>query len=325
MDYCMFQRFASLLILLPSSAHQAYAASPPAHRVSFVTVAPGVRLEVLDWGGTGPTAVFLSGFGDTGHVFDGFAPQFTNAYRVIGITRRGFGASSRPRDGYDSATLTHDILMVLDSLGVRRATFVGHSFGGSELNYLGAFHADRVSRLIYLDASYDFARLYADSMWQHAFPIPRPAAPSTRARGDLRRWFGLVMGPGLPDDEIDALTSAGASDAIGAMLQRGAAPVELRRITPPVLALWATPRSPSDQYPYWAALAAAERGRLSESFAMQQSVRHTHLEAFRMQVPHAHIVPIVGGRHYVFLSQPEEVAQAMRAWLASEPARPNER
>jgi pimeloyl-ACP methyl ester carboxylesterase len=51
---------------------------------------------------------------------------------------------------------------------------------------------------------------------------------------------------------------------------------------------------------------------------MQESVRRTHLEAFRTEVPNARIVPIVGGRHYVFLSHPQEVARAMRAWLASQ-------
>src|SRR5438874_1083672 len=141
MDHCVIHLIASLFLFVPSPAREAPVATRPSHRVSFVTVAPDVRLEVIDWGGTGPAMVFLSGFGDTGHVFDGFAPQFTNAYHVVGITRRGFGASSRPRERYDSATLTHDILTVLDSLGVRRATFVAHSFGGSELNYLGAFHA----------------------------------------------------------------------------------------------------------------------------------------------------------------------------------------
>ena len=29
------------------------------HKVSFVTVEPGVQLEVLDWGGTGETLVLL--------------------------------------------------------------------------------------------------------------------------------------------------------------------------------------------------------------------------------------------------------------------------
>src|SRR5258707_434545 len=84
---------------------------PPSasHRVAFVSIDRDVRLEVLDFGGRGPALVFLAGFGNTAHVFDGFAPQFTNRYHVFAITRRGFGASSRPDTGYDTGTLAHDI------------------------------------------------------------------------------------------------------------------------------------------------------------------------------------------------------------------------
>ena len=45
-------------------------ASP--HKVTFVTVQPGVKLAVLDWGGSGPPLLFLSGMYSTGHAFDGF-------------------------------------------------------------------------------------------------------------------------------------------------------------------------------------------------------------------------------------------------------------
>src|SRR5215208_6448256 len=64
------------------------------HKVTFVTVEPGVELEVLDWGGTGETLVLLAGGGDTAHVYDQFAHQFTDRFHVVGITRRGFGRSS---------------------------------------------------------------------------------------------------------------------------------------------------------------------------------------------------------------------------------------
>src|SRR5262249_12587943 len=73
-------------------------ASP--HTVEFVTVDENVRLEVLDWGGSGPSVVLLPGGGDTAHVFDGFAPKLAAFYHVYGITRRGFGASSVPASGY---------------------------------------------------------------------------------------------------------------------------------------------------------------------------------------------------------------------------------
>ena len=74
------------------------------HKVRFVKVAPGVELEVLDWGGTGKAMVLLTGLGDNAHVYDQFAFQFTDYFHVIGITRRGFLPSSQPRNGYDVPT-----------------------------------------------------------------------------------------------------------------------------------------------------------------------------------------------------------------------------
>src|SRR5262249_6864891 len=86
------------------------------HKVTFVTVEPGVQLEVLDWGGTGEALVLLAGMGDNAHVFDQFAHQFTDRFHVIGITRRGFGRSSQPAHGYDLDTRARDDIAVLDKL-----------------------------------------------------------------------------------------------------------------------------------------------------------------------------------------------------------------
>jgi pimeloyl-ACP methyl ester carboxylesterase len=124
---------------------------PSGHRVSFVTVEPGVHLEVLDWGGTGEILVLLAGLGDNAHVFDQFAYQFNDRFHVIGITRRGFGLSSQPAHGYDLATRARDDIAVLDKLKIREAVFVGHSIAGTELSELGAAYPDRVKKLVYLD------------------------------------------------------------------------------------------------------------------------------------------------------------------------------
>ena len=112
------------------------------HKVSFVTVEPGVQLEVLDWGGTGETLVLLTGVGDNAHVFDQFAYQFNDRFHVIGITRRGFGRSSQPAHGYDLDTRARDDITVLDKLNIREAVFIGHSVAGTELNKLGAVYPD---------------------------------------------------------------------------------------------------------------------------------------------------------------------------------------
>src|SRR6266849_6292824 len=111
---------------------------PSKHRVQFVTVENDVRLEVLDWGGSGRPVVLLTGLGNTAHVFDKFALKLTPAYHVYGITRRGYGASSAPASGYSADRLADDVLAVVDSLRLSgRPLLVGHSIGGEELSSIG--------------------------------------------------------------------------------------------------------------------------------------------------------------------------------------------
>src|ERR1022692_295578 len=76
---------------------------PSKHSVQFVTVEDGVRLEVLDWGGTGRPVVLLAGY-LTAHVYDDFAAKLCESCHVYGITRRGYGASSHP----ESCMASHD-------------------------------------------------------------------------------------------------------------------------------------------------------------------------------------------------------------------------
>src|SRR5262245_14107486 len=151
----MVPRFAlgsvllACLLLFPKPA---FSADP---RELFVTVAPGVRLEVLDWGGSGPALVFLPGLGNTAHGYDSFAPRFTVRFHVVGITRRGFGASSRPAMGYSVSRLSQDVLKVLSELRLLRPILIGHSIAAEELSYVAATSPRRIGGLVYLDAAYD--------------------------------------------------------------------------------------------------------------------------------------------------------------------------
>lgn len=130
---------------------------PSPHTIQFVTVDDNVKLEVLDWGGSGRPLVLLAGLGNTAHVFDEFAPKLTSQYHVYGITRRGYGASSVPAAGYSADRLGDDVLAVLDTLKLDRPVLVGHSIAGEELSSVGTRHPERVAGLIYLDAGYSYA------------------------------------------------------------------------------------------------------------------------------------------------------------------------
>jgi non-heme chloroperoxidase len=130
---------------------------PALHNIQFVTVDKDVKLEVLDWGGTGRPLVMLAGLGNTAHVFDKFAPKLTTKYHVYGITRRGFGDSSAPSSGYSADRLGDDVLAVLKTLKILQPVIAGHSLGGEELSSIGTRYPEKVSGLIYLDAGYSYA------------------------------------------------------------------------------------------------------------------------------------------------------------------------
>ena len=124
---------------------------PASHKVQFVTVDEGVTLEVLDWGGSGRNVVLLTGSGHTAHVYDEFAPKLTDCCHVYGITRRGFGASSRPSSGYDDQRLADDVYHALEEAKIQKPVLIGHSMAGGEMTTLGRQHSDRIAGLVYLE------------------------------------------------------------------------------------------------------------------------------------------------------------------------------
>lgn len=312
-------------------------ADPSPHRARLIRVAPDVQLEVLDWGGPAsgasagggarPPLVFLAGSGNSAHVFDGFAPRFTSRVRVLGISRRGVGASSRPASGYNTATLARDVVAVLDTLGIPKATFAAHSFGGSELHALGADHAGRVAGLVYLDAAYDYHAL-VNSPEDRSGALQTPEPPLARYWDDtVGSWTLLaerMSGPAYPEAEVRTLfvfDGAGrwvrraTADSLRAWYDRGVERVDLRRVRVPVLAVYAVPGSAETMFPYWAALDRAGRARGARSYAGVTALLGRLRARFRADVPGARVVVIPGARHYVFLTHPGETEHAMLEFL----------
>ena len=88
------------------------------HKSSLANV-NGIRLHYLDWGGNGPALLFLAGLDTNAHIFDRFAPRFTDKFHTLALTRRGDGELDCPETGYDLDTLTDDIRLFMDYLKYR--------------------------------------------------------------------------------------------------------------------------------------------------------------------------------------------------------------
>jgi non-heme chloroperoxidase len=280
---------------------------PSTHRVQFVAVADGVRLEVLDWKGSGRPIVLLAGSGNTAHVFDGFAEKLTGSGRVYGITRRGYGASTHPVWGYDDQTLADDVLRVLNSLGIKKPVLVGHSMAGGELTTLGNQHSDRLAGLVYLDALGDPRDWPAsDPAYMELFR-KLPEAMRTPRPGDIP----------LPESERRNLSGYRSTQAIHDAIAAGQKKRDYSNIKVPVLAFFEFPRpTPPPGYQpkndeEWTAIKAYTNATVPY---LERWVKN-----LKGGVPEAKIVDLPEAGHFVFLTKEADVLRELRAFVASLP------
>jgi non-heme chloroperoxidase len=197
---------------------------PSKHQVRFVTVEPDVRLEVLDWGGSGRSVVLLAGSGNTGHVFDEFAPKLLDCCHVYAITRRGYGASTRPGDGYGWQRLADDVFQVIEQERISSPVLIGHSMAGGEMTAVGHDHSDRLGGIVYLDALGDLEDdPPADKEWVAAreklppgLPPPPPTCePEDRSTFAAYRRSLACSGLTFPESELRNVFEEEADGSVG--------------------------------------------------------------------------------------------------------------
>jgi pimeloyl-ACP methyl ester carboxylesterase len=112
----------------------------------------GVKLHVLDWGGTGPDLLFLHAGGFLGRVYRLMIVRLVDRYHVRTMDLRGHGDSDKPapRD-FHWKYMARDVEGVIEHLGLRDFYGVGHSGGGALLALYAATHSGRATRLALLE------------------------------------------------------------------------------------------------------------------------------------------------------------------------------
>lgn len=110
------------------------------------------RLHVRGWGPQeGPPVVCVHGIGQHGGIFVELAERLVSSgFRVVAVDLRGHGDSDR-EPPWDSGTHVADLLETADALGIERAIWIGHSFGGRLIATVAVQAPQRVERLALLD------------------------------------------------------------------------------------------------------------------------------------------------------------------------------
>jgi len=302
----------------------AWPRDPSPHKVQFITVDTNVKLEVLDWGGTGRPLVMLAGLGNTAHVFDKFALKLTPKYHVYGITRRGFGDSSVPDSGYGADRLGDDVLAVIEELKLNRTVLAGHSIAGEELSSIGSRRPEKVAGLIYLDAGYQYAfynpahgNLILDSLdVQKKLEQLRPGKEPQDTKPLMRELLQTSL-PQLEKDlqeQLKDVESRGPPPnmpppkfpaAVTGIMEGEQKYTEVHA---PVLLIYAVPHSGGPPLKDPAMQAARE--------ARDEANTNAQAQAFASAVPQAVVVKLPHANHYVFDSNEADVLREMDAFIA---------
>ncbi len=299
----------SLLGLKLALAQKNEPVKPPdqsPHSNGFVT-ANGIKMQYLDWGGKGDVLLLLAGLGNDAHVFDDFATKFTDRFRVIGLTRRGFGESDKPPTGYDTATRVEDIRRFLDQMKIKKVSLIGHSMAGDEMTVFASLYPKRVRKLVYLDAAYDRADstklLFADPYIPPLFKrIGLDAVNSPQA--------AEVVVPVMPPPEIYKIFVAYYKAMI-------AFHIDYTKVKAPALAFFAVTEQP---HPAITPQTDEEtRKKLSDWVKENLTpLNRRSIEQFRKEMRRGQAVEMKDATHYIFLGETaDEVVRQTREFLLS--------
>ena len=123
--------------------------------------ANGLRFHYREWGDTRTrhAVVLLHGYAETSEAWSDTAQDLAREFRVIAVDQRGHGQTDRATDrDYTRATQMEDLEAIIESLGLRSVTLIGHSMGGANAICYAAEHPEMVTALVVIETAPEVLR-----------------------------------------------------------------------------------------------------------------------------------------------------------------------
>jgi len=324
MKYIRYKQIFLVSVFYILSCNSTNNKSHLTHQTKFLRGSTENKIEILDFGGTGRPIFFLAGLGSTAHVFDDFAPRFTDSFHVYGLTRRGFGASQQTSGGYDTKTLTSDILDIIDSLQINKVILIGHSIAGNEISKFASTYPDRIEKVVYLDAAYDYASPSFGDLISNEPQPPTATTIDSSSLDSYSSYFKRVLGVTFPADEwkqsfvfykegkyLKKLTP----DSILVAIISGVEHPDYKNITSPALAIYAVQTSARKMFPFYEKLDSISKMKADSLVFSFQKFSNVEQARFKKEVPNATVKLLVDAKHAVFISNPIDTEKMIRDFL----------
>ena len=188
----------------------------PFPAATTVNVGPHIELSVHDTGGEGPAVVLCHGFPDLASTWTHQVGALARAgFRAIAPDMRGYGGSSAPAGiaAYALPELAGDLAGLLDGLGIDRAVFVGHDWGGFVSWSMPVLHPDRCLGAVGVCTPYqpfpttDLLRTLVDGDDERMYMLwfQEPGVAEAVLDGQVELMFDMVMRGGIDPSEVAEL------------------------------------------------------------------------------------------------------------------------
>ncbi|WP_258726479.1 alpha/beta fold hydrolase [Cellulomonas sp. NS3] len=256
--------------------------------------------------GTGQPVVLIHGYPLDGHSWEKqTAALLDNGFRVITYDRRGFGKSSKVTTGYDYDTFAADLNTVLETLNLNDVVLVGFSMGTGEVGrYLGTYGSARVAKAAFL-ASLEPFLLQTDD---NPTGVPGSVFEGIReaATKDRHAWFDNFFADFYNLDENLGSRLSEAAVRGSWNVAASSAPIAAYA----VVTSWLTDfRADIEKVDVPSLILHGTGDRILPIDATARE--------FRKRLPEATYVEIEGAPHGLLATHPDEVNEALLAFLAS--------
>lgn len=98
--------------------------------------------------GEGEPLVLIHGAGLETSTVGHLIQMFTSKYKVVSIDNRGVGRTDKPDEPYSIEMLAEDTVGLLNSIGIKKAHFIGSSMGGRIAQVIAVKYPEMVKGLI---------------------------------------------------------------------------------------------------------------------------------------------------------------------------------
>ena len=145
-----------------------------------------------------PVIVFVHGLGLNRHVWDQYAPQFSNRYRVLNYDLFGHGETAPPPVTPSLTMFAEQLLALLDELAIDRCSIIGFSLGGMINRRFAMDHPERLHAMAILNSPHEREPEAQKLVEQRALDSAA-GGPGATLDATIERWFSAEFRAANPD------------------------------------------------------------------------------------------------------------------------------